>query len=206
MSGDYKNHWENIYKTKQPHEVSWTQDAPKTSLYFIRSFNLPKSAAIIDIGGGDSKLVDFLIEDGYYNITVLGISEHSLNKAKQRLGDKAEKVKWIVSNITDFSSAASYDLWYDRAAFHFLTAEPQAKKYVSIAREAVKDKGFLTIATFSTSGPKKCSGLEIKQYSEVTLTKFENGFKKLECITQEHLTPFNTPQNFLFCSFQKHTN
>jgi ubiquinone/menaquinone biosynthesis C-methylase UbiE len=199
-----KNHWEKIYSTKQPNEVSWTQEVPKTSLDFIHNANLSKSASIIDIGGGDSKLVDYLLAEGFENITVLDISEQALERAKQRLGDKAQKVNWIATNIMEFEPPNAYDLWHDRAAFHFLTTEPQIVKYLSTARKAVKENGVVTIGTFSTDGPKKCSGLDIKQYSEETLTsELQNGFEKIKCVTEDHTTPFNTTQNFLFCSFKR---
>lgn len=197
-----KDHWEKVYTTKQPNEVSWTQDVPATSLEFIRSFNLPATAAIIDVGGGDSRLVDFLLEEGYINITVLDISSAALERAKARLGEKASKVKWIVCDITEFEPAEHYDLWHDRATFHFLTTAEQLGKYLAAARRAVN--GYLTIGTFSENGPTKCSGLEIKQYSEEELKQqLAENFSKIRCITEDHTTPFNTKQNFLFCSFRK---
>ncbi|HYF01997.1 MAG TPA: class I SAM-dependent methyltransferase [Patescibacteria group bacterium] len=200
-------HWNRIYSTKQPNEVSWTQDVPKTSLEFIGSFNLSKDARIIDIGGGDSKLVDFLINEGFTNLTVLDISENALERAKARLGTKANLVRWVVSDVTEFTPETRYDVWHDRAAFHFLTTEGQIQKYLSIAREAVHNNGFVTIGTFSTDGAKKCSGLDVKQYDEVTLTEeLKKGFEKIRCITEDHITPFNTKQNFLFCSFKRYVN
>ena len=199
FNADRKQHWEAVFETKQPSEVSWTQDVPKTSLDFIHSFNIPKTASIIDIGGGDSKLVDFLLEEGFVNVTVLDISEKALERAKQRLGKKANRIKWIVSDITDFVPETHYDVWHDRAAFHFLTTSDQVEKYLSTARKSVR--GYLTIGTFSENGPKKCSGLDIKQYSEETLQEqLAKGFTKIRCITEDHVTPFNTVQNFLFCS------
>jgi cyclopropane fatty-acyl-phospholipid synthase-like methyltransferase len=201
---EQKNHWEKIYSTKQPNEVSWTQELPKTSLDFVHTANLDKQANIIDIGGGDSKLVDYLLDEGFENISVLDISANAIERAKQRLGGKAANVTWIVSDITDFQPTTSYDFWHDRAAFHFLTTEPQIVKYLSTARQAIKENGVVTIGTFSDCGPKKCSGLDIKQYTEETLThELENGFEKLKCITEDHTTPFNTTQNFLFCSFKR---
>ncbi len=200
-----KIHWETVYETKNPDQVSWTQEVPKTSLDFISSFGVPKEAKIIDIGGGDSKLVDYLLDWGFENITVLDISEKALERAKNRLGDKAEKVTWVVSDITEFEPNTTYDIWHDRATFHFLTTTEQVGKYMAIARASVS--GFLTIGTFSESGPTKCSGLEIKQYTEQTLTaELENGFDKIRCITEDHTTPFNTTQSFLFCSFKRHDN
>ncbi|MCA6439274.1 MAG: class I SAM-dependent methyltransferase [Chitinophagaceae bacterium] len=200
-----KQHWETVYATKNPDEVSWTQDVPKTSLHFIHSFNLKKTAKIIDIGGGDSKLVDYLLDEGFENITVLDISAKALEKAKLRLGNKAQKVKWVVSDIADFKPNTTFDIWHDRATFHFLTTAEQITKYLNAARNSVT--GYLTIGTFSENGPKKCSGLDIKQYNAESLTtELHNGFVKLRCITEDHITPFSTTQNFLFCSFKRQLN
>jgi trans-aconitate methyltransferase len=197
-----KNHWETVYETKQPNEVSWTQENPKTSLDFIRETHLDKTAKIIDIGGGDSKLVDFLLQEGYENISVLDISANALERAKKRLGKNAEKVTWIVSDITEFKPETSYDIWHDRATFHFLTTQEQIKKYTEITQKWID--GFLIIGTFSENGPKKCSGLDIKQYSETAIeNQFSDHFKKLKCITEDHITPFETKQNFTFCLFEK---
>lgn len=195
-------HWEKVYQTKQPNEVSWTQEIPKTSLDFIHSFKLHKSAAIIDVGGGDSKLVDYLLEEGFENITVLDISGKALERVKNRLGEKSRKVKWVVSDVTAFKTKETYDVWHDRATFHFLITAPQINKYLETARSVVK--GYLTIGTFSHNGPKKCSGLGIKQYNEEELqSQLSNGFKKVKCISEDHITPFNTSQNYLFCSFKR---
>ena len=202
MTEGNKQHWETVYQTKQANEVSWTQEIPQTSLDFILSFNLPKSASIIDIGGGDSKLMDFLLDEGYENLTVLDISATALEKAKARLGERAEKVNWIVADITDFKPDKKYDIWHDRAAFHFLTENEQIEKYFNIVHAAVT--GFLLIGTFSEDGPKKCSGLEIKQYSGTSLENvFKRDFTKIACKTEDHITPFNTIQNFTFCSFKR---
>jgi cyclopropane fatty-acyl-phospholipid synthase-like methyltransferase len=204
MTDNSKNHWENIYSSKQANEVSWTQELPKTSLDFVHTAKLGKDAKIIDIGGGDSKLVDYLLDEGYENISVLDISAKAIERAKKRLGSKATKVDWIVSDITEFEPTTKYDFWHDRAAFHFLTTEPQIAKYLTTARQTVKENGVITIGTFSDSGPKKCSGLDIKQYTEKALTnELQKGFKKIKCITEDHTTPFNTKQNFLFCSFKR---
>jgi cyclopropane fatty-acyl-phospholipid synthase-like methyltransferase len=205
MNNKTKKHWETVYETKSPDQVSWTQEVPKTSLDFIHSFGLAKTAKLIDVGGGDSKLVDYLLDEGFENITVLDISTKALEKAKQRLGDKAKKVNWIVSDITDFKPNTIFDVWHDRATFHFLTSKEQVTKYMNTARKAVN--GYLTIGTFSYSGPKKCSGLNTKQYNEETLAaELQNGFDKIRCVTEDHVTPFDTTQNFLFCSFKRHLN
>lgn len=200
-----KEHWEKVYSTKQPNEVSWTQAIPKTSLDFFHSFNLPKSANIIDIGGGDSNLVDYLLNEGYENISVLDISETAINKAKQRLGEKAIKVNWIVSDVTEFKPSSSYDCWHDRATFHFLTSSDDMNVYLETARQAVN--GYMVIGTFSDKGPKKCSMLDVHQYTEEELQhQLSDGFTKLKCLTEDHKTPFNTIQNFLFCSFKRLIN
>ena len=201
---DHKNklHWETVYNTKNPEEVSWTQEIPTISLDFIHSFHLKKTAKIIDIGGGDSKLVDYLLEEGFENITVLDISEKALEKSKKRLGEKAAKVQWIVADINQFAPETTYDVWHDRAAFHFLTTAEEIEKYITTAKKAVS--GYLTIGTFSENGPAKCSGLAIKQYSEEQLTsELSKGFSKIRCVTEDHTTPFDTKQNFLFCSFKR---
>jgi SAM-dependent methyltransferase len=205
MKLDRKKHWETVYETKNPDQVSWTQETPKISLEFIHSFGLKKTARIIDIGGGDSKLVDYLLDEGFENVTVLDISAKSLEKAKKRLGEKANKVNWIVSDIIEFEPNMTFDVWHDRATFHFLTTTEQIKKYMKTARKSVS--GFLTIGTFSQNGPEKCSGLEIIQYNEEKLiSELKDGFDKIKCVTEDHLTPFDTTQNFLFCSFKRHLN
>jgi SAM-dependent methyltransferase len=204
MGDVQKEHWEEVYEIKNSHEVSWTQDLPKTSLDFIASFKPSKLASIIDIGGGDSKLVDYLLAQGFENLTVLDISAKALDKTKKRLGNQAKKVNWVVSDILKFKPETTFDIWHDRATFHFLTAKDQIEKYMDTARRSVT--GFLTVGTFSENGPKKCSGLDIKQYSEQTLTaELENGFDKIRCITEDHTTPFGTTQNFLFCSFKRNS-
>jgi SAM-dependent methyltransferase len=197
-------HWNNVYNTKAEDKVSWFQPYPKTSMEFIELFQLPLNANIVDIGGGDSHFVDALLDKGYKNIYVLDISNKAIERAKQRLGTKASKVHWIVCDITEFEPPVHFDFWHDRAAFHFLTTEEKIYKYVSIAQDSVKKDGHLILGTFSENGPKKCSGLEIKQYSETSMSaRFEVAFDRIKCIEEEHITPFNTTQNFLFCSFKK---
>lgn len=202
MAHNRKEHWDAVYATKQPHEVSWTQDVPATSLEFIHSFRVPKTASIIDIGGGDSRLVDYLLDKGYSNITVLDISAVALEKARKRLGSKASHVQWVVADITEFQPNTSYDIWHDRATFHFLTTAEQINTYLALTRKAVT--GYVTIGTFSDSGPTQCSGLQVRQYSEEQLqTQLSDGFNKIRCMTEQHTTPFSTTQSFLFCSFKR---
>ena len=199
---DNQNHWQTVYTNKQSHEVSWTQAVPQTSLDFIAGFKTNRSARIIDIGGGDSCLVDYLLEAGFENVTVLDISEAALEKAKARLGERAAKVRWIASDILNFQPDETYDIWHDRATFHFLTTSEQIDKYIKTASDATNQ--YLLMATFSESGPTKCSGLDIKQYSEKTLPRvLKNDFKKIRCLNENHTTPFNTTQNFTFCTFKK---
>lgn len=199
-----KEHWDNIYSTTAEDEVSWFQPYPKTSIDFIELFNLPQSANIIDVGGGDSHFADALLDKGYQNIWVLYISANAIERAKKRLGSKASKVHWIVSDVTKFEPEVQFDFWHDRAAFHFLTTEDKIYKCVSIAEDAIKQNGYLILGTFSENGLTRCSGLEIQQYSEASMyARFEIAFERIKCIQEDHLTPFNKKKSFLFCSFQK---
>ena len=201
---DRKKHWENLYQTKDLKDVSWYQPTPTTSLDFLKQFNISITAKIIDIGGGDSFLVDHLLDLGYTDVTVLDISAASLDRAKQRLGDRATKVKWIVADAATFKPTEQYDFWHDRAAFHFLTQEEEITNYIDVIQKNIQPTGVLVIGTFSEQGPKKCSGIEIKQYSETSMThRLKKFFEKVKCITVDHKTPFDTIQNFIFCSFKK---
>ena len=205
MVSNSKAHWEKVYKTKSPSEVSWTQEVPITSLQFIRAFPVDKTAKIIDIGGGDSHLVDHLLNEGYSNITVLDISGKALERAKKRLGARADQVLWVESDVLGFNPANTYEVWHDRATFHFLTTPEEVTTYLERIRQSVS--GYITLGTFSDAGPDKCSGLPIRKYNESTLVgELNNGFKKVKCIRENHVTPFNTVQEFLFCSFKRSIN
>jgi len=198
-----KNHWETIYQTKGNQEVSWYQNVPVTSLEFLMEFKVPLDARIIDIGGGDSFLVDHLLDMGYKHVSVLDISEVAIEKAKLRLGERASLVNWIVADIANFLPTEIYDFWHDRAAFHFLTKEDEINHYLAIVKSHLAKDGLFVLGTFSETGPKKCSGIEIKQYSEESMSsKIGKYFKKIKCLAVDHLTPFNTLQNFVFCSFK----
>ena len=199
-----KEHWENVFATKQETEVSWFQKSPKTSLDFIESIGVTKDAKIIDIGGGDSYLIDTLLKIGYTNLTLLDISSNAIERIKKRLGDEAEKVTFIVSDILDFHPTKTYDFWHDRASFHFLTEQNQIKNYAALVSKAIAKDGKMVIGTFSKNGPKKCSGLDITQYNEATMKAiFYSDFEVIDCFTEDHNTPFDTVQNFIFCSFKK---
>lgn len=203
---DNKQHWEKVYHTKQFTDVSWYQSTPTISLGFLNEFNVAKDAAIIDVGGGDSFFAGHLLNLGYTDVTVLDISKAAINRAKSRLGEKAKLINWIESDITNFTTDRQFDFWHDRATFHFLTSEMEINKYLAIANNAISPTGKIVMGTFSETGPSTCSGLPIKQYSEPALTLLiKKWFEKIKCIHTDHITPFNTIQNFLFCSFKKAT-
>ncbi len=198
------SHWNSIYLTKHHDEVSWWENVPKTSIELIRSLSLPKESPIIDIGGGDSTLVDHLLMEGFRNLTVLDISSAALERAKTRLADKAPLVRWIVGDVRTFPTGGAYDLWHDRAAFHFLIHQGEITKYVLNAEQAINPGGFLIVGTFSTAGPKSCSGLPVCRYDETSLTDvFRDGFELNRTVRHNHTTPFNTTQNFIFGIFQR---
>jgi len=197
-----KEHWENIYATKGMLEVSWFQKSPTTSLELIRKVAKNKQDAIIDIGGGDGFLVDNLLELGYTDITVLDISKNAIKRAKERLGKLAEKVKWIVADITKFVPKQEYTIWHDRAVFHFLIEQNGKENYRELVNSVVS--GYFILATFSEQGPNKCSGLEICNYGKQDMQAFFSvNFRMTSSFKYNHLTPFGTYQNFIFSVFNK---
>lgn len=197
-----KEHWETVYTNKSPNEVSWTEKVPQTSLDFIHSFGIDKSASIIDIGGGDSRLVDCLLDEGYTNISVLDISAKALERAQTRLGDRASQVNWIVSDINDFNPESGFDIWHDRAVFHFLTERSDIDSYSDLVDRSVLKH--MVIGTFSENGPQRCSALDITQYSKEELSdRFIEKFEVTHSLNVDHTTPFDTVQNFSFCGFLK---
>lgn len=199
-----KEHWEKVFTTKAENEVSWFQKKPETSIQLILALKLPKDAKIIDIGGGDSYLIDSLIELGYTNLYLLDISENAILRSKNRLGADAEKVTFIVSDILDFKPTEKFDAWHDRASFHFLTKEDDILTYKTIVSDSLTSNGNFVLGTFSDEGPLKCSGLDVTQYSvEKILDLFEDTFKMENCFTEDHQTPFETTQNFIFSTFKK---
>jgi SAM-dependent methyltransferase len=197
---DTKQHWEQVFSTKLPEEVSWTEAVPLTSLSLIHNTGVSKMAPIIDIGGGDSKLVDNLLAEGYTDVTVLDISGEALKRAKARLGNAAAKVQWIESDIKSFIPSRAYAVWHDRAAFHFLTEESDIKRYAETVSEFASPH--LIIATFSESGPEKCSALPVSRYNEQGMFNvFGKHFNLINSFAENHITPFNTIQNFRFNLF-----
>lgn len=202
MNDNLVDHWEKIYATKQPHEVSWTEAVPQHSLDMIAALKLPKEAHIADIGGGDSRLVDHLLQLGYSNITVVDISANAIERAKQRLGENARAVHWVVSNVLDFVPDRPIDLWHDRATFHFLIDAAAVKKYLGKLDQFVR--GYVIIAAFSTEGPNKCSGLPVQQYNEGSLCQLlQDHFSKIKCESALHLTPALARQAFVYCGFKR---
>lgn len=204
--GDFnrKAHWENIFSSKEHDEVSWFQTKPENSLRFFSDNKIPKNAGIIDVGGGDSFLAEHLLLLDYENISVVDVSENALKRAKERIGEKASEISWIVSDITQFSSRKSFDVWHDRAVFHFLTGEDERLNYLEALMNYTTKNALFFIGTFSKSGPQKCSGIPITQYDVADLVAFFGGhFDLLDSYQENHLTPFDTTQHFTFCTFQK---
>jgi ubiquinone/menaquinone biosynthesis C-methylase UbiE len=199
-----KNHWENIYRNQTEKEVSWYQDVPSKSIELIAELKMSPDDAIIDVGGGDSHLVDHLLVKGFKFLTVLDISSVALDKTKERLGTNSKFVKFIASDITKFDPHEKYKLWHDRAAFHFLTSSEDVTTYLEIANRAITPGGYLIVSTFSKTGPEKCSGLPISQYSDENLkTLFEKYFTNIRCFEDAHKTPWGSNQNFVYCGFKK---
>ncbi|HND66359.1 MAG TPA: class I SAM-dependent methyltransferase [Candidatus Obscuribacter sp.] len=198
---DQKTYWEQVYQTKAPDAVSWYRQHLEKSLELIKQADTDPSACIIDVGGGESTLVDDLLEFGYRNISVLDISETAIDVSKHRLGNRAALVSWIAANITDVELPSQrYDVWHDRAVFHFLTTSDERSAYVKQVANSVKPGGHVIVATFGPQGPEKCSGLTTMRYDANSLHKeFGPKFKLIESATELHATPFGTMQQFLYC-------
>jgi len=202
---DKKKHWENIYKTKEINRVSWYQSIPQESIDLISKFFRSKNEKIIDVGCGKGFLVDNLLKLGFTDISLLDISIDALDEVSKRIGNK--KVKCIEGDILNVNFKNNFDIWHDRAVFHFITEREGIKKYVSICNEKINRNGTLIIGTFAEDGPLKCSGLEIKRYSTKNLKEiFKENFEFVEGFKKLHSTPFDTQQNFTFCVFKKIAN
>ena len=200
-----KDHWERVYKKLSPSEVGWYQADPERSLNLINKTCADTHCRIIDVGGGTSILSKHLIDKGYRELTVLDISGSSIEKAQSQLGTKSDRVKWIEADITKYTLSESYDVWHDRAVFHFLTEAEERKGYINSLNHALKLNGHLIMATFSLDGPPKCSGLSVVRYSPETLqNELGNNFNLVESFTDKHVTPSGVPQSFIFCRFVKH--
>ena len=202
---DNKKHWENIYQKKEIDGVSWYQKIPLESLQLIKKYSISNSDKIIDIGCGKSFLADNLLELNYTNISLVVISSNALKEVKQRLQNKS--LNFIETDILNFNSNDKYDIWHDRAVFHFITNRQGIEKYISLCNKYINNNGILIIGTFAEDGPLKCSGLEIKRYSVDQISGlFEESFELVESFKMLHKTPFDTEQSFSFCVLRKFTD
>jgi SAM-dependent methyltransferase len=198
-----RSHWEGIYEKTDPTEVGWYQSDPETSRRLIKSAGAAKECGIIDVGGGASLLVDKLIDDGFTDLTVLDISAAALEHARSRLADRSRLVTWMEEDVTRFSPDRSYDLWHDRAVFHFLTKPSERDKYVSVLKRALAAGGHLVIGTFAMDGPPKCSGLDVARYSAESLGEtLGPTFTLARSTGESHFTPSGKEQRYLFCVFE----
>ncbi|WP_448040605.1 class I SAM-dependent methyltransferase [Bradyrhizobium liaoningense] len=201
---DRATHWDHVYATKGEAEVSWFQDSPATSLDLIRAANPDHGATIIDIGGGASRLVDALLQDGYRDVAVLDLSANALDAAKKRIGGAASIVDWIVADATTWRPAKTYDVWHDRAAFHFLTDPRDRAAYVERLRSALTPGGQVVIGTFAPDGPEKCSGLPVQRHDSASLAaELGPEFDLVETRSETHHTPWNSTQAFQFSRFRR---
>jgi len=200
-----REHWETIYSTKAPDSVSWFQDHAKTSLNFINKLNLDKSASIIDVGGGASTLVDGLLANGYSNLTVLDLSSAALEITKKRNSSNSEIVHWQEADVTEVKfSKHQFEVWHDRAVFHFLTKLGDREAYIRNVLHSVRPCGHIIISTFADDGPTQCSGLPVMRYSAEALhAEFGENFLLKDQLKENHSTPFGTTQKFVFCQFVK---
>ena len=196
-----KQHWEKVYTTKAPDAVSWFAPHLETSLKLIHQATSDKQAAIIDIGGGEATLVDDLLAEGYQDISVLDISQKAIDVSRALIGDKADQVHWYCADITDVALPQNhFDVWHDRAVFHFLTHDTQRLKYVEQVMRSVKHGGHVIVSTFGPEGPEKCSGLNVVRYDATSLhNQFGKTFSLIDSSTEIHQTPMGTTQQFLYC-------
>ena len=198
---DRAAHWEEVYATKDVEAVSWYQDEPKLSLDLIHAAR-PALGRVIDVGGGASRLVDRLLDRGYEDVAVFDISAVALEKAKVRLGDRAAQVRWIVGDVTTIGDLGTFDIWHDRAVFHFLTEAEDRRKYVELAARSVPAGGHLVIGTFAIDGPLRCSGLDVRRYDQALLcAEFGLHFQIVRTSTERHATPSGKVQSFIYALF-----
>lgn len=199
-----QDHWEKLYTTKSESQVSWFQETPAPSLELIALAGAVRSSAIIDIGGGASRLVDSLVSQGYEDVTVLDLSTAALASARSRLGDKANQVTWIAADVNTWEPSRPYDVWHDRAAFHFLTDQKDQMAYVDRLRRALRVGGHAIIGTFAPDGPERCSGLMVSRYDANSLAATLGcGFELIDTRRHEHTTPWGVMQKFQFSTFRR---
>jgi 2-polyprenyl-3-methyl-5-hydroxy-6-metoxy-1,4-benzoquinol methylase len=199
---DRHAHWQNVYTTKGEQEVSWFQDRPARSLERINAVAAGPEAAIVDIGGGASRLADALLDEGYRDLTVLDLSEAALASSRQRIGPRSAAINWIAADVTTWQPPRQFDVWHDRAAFHFLTEERDRQAYVSRLTSALRDGGHAIIGTFALNGPERCSGLPVARYDASSLAATLGArFRLLADSEDEHRTPWGSAQMFQFSTF-----
>ncbi len=200
-----ENHWNQVYQTKAPDDVSWFQTRPSTSLRLIEATGIGEDQGIIDVGGGASMLVDSLLDEGFTKLAVMDISATALKQVKQRLGAKAANVTWFESDVTEFNATQRFVLWHDRATFHFLTAKLDRQKYVESLKDTLTSDGHVIIATFAIDGPSKCSGLDVARYDASAIrAELGDEFQLLEQADETHVTPWATKQKFTYFRFKRH--
>ncbi len=195
------DHWNAVYQAKAPTEVSWFQESAATSLALIRATSVPKDAAIVDVGAGASRLVDGLLAEKFSDITLLDLSEEALSRTRERVGTTAG-VRFVVHDVTTWEPPRRYDLWHDRAVFHFLTDAEARAHYFNVLKSAVAVGGHAIVATFALDGPERCSNLPVQRYSVDSLSKeFDSAFALVESKSEVHVTPWGSSQSFMFCRF-----
>ena len=198
-----QQHWEAVYRDRAPELVTWYQEHPALSLSFIAATGLGSGAGVVDVGGGCSLLTDYLIDQGYTNITVLDLSSIAMGYARQRLGDRAEEVTWIEGDVLEYRFDTTFDVWHDRAVFHFLTDPADRALYRETLERTLKPDGRVVIATFAVGGPSRCSGLEIVQYDRSGLSsELGSSFELIEMVPELHVTPTGAEQAFNFFHFR----
>lgn len=196
-----KAHWESVYGAKAPDAVSWYAPHLLLSMDYVRRAGLGKHASIVDVGGGESTLVDDLLVEGYDKLTVLDISPTALDVARRRLGSRAESVNWLTGDVLSIELlVGAYDIWHDRAVFHFLTSDEQRHRYVEQVLRSLKPGGYAVVGTFGPEGPEKCSGLPVARYDSHALhARFGELFELVDSRIEVHKTPLGTPQQFVYC-------
>jgi 2-polyprenyl-3-methyl-5-hydroxy-6-metoxy-1,4-benzoquinol methylase len=201
---DLKTHWEKVYSAKPASGVSWYQSEPRLSLELIRAVAPTSGGRIIDVGGGASVLVDRLLDQPFVRIAVLDIAETALGKVRSRLGERGGRIEWIAADVTEIQDVGTFDVWHDRAVFHFLTDAADRRKYVDLARRTVPAGGHLIIASFAEDGPKQCSNLGVCRYNaESIVAELGAGFSLFQWARETHITPCNTSQAFLYAVFRR---
>lgn len=200
---DRMKYWDEVYSSRPSTELGWYQQIPEVSLEMIHSLDLESDQGIIDIGGGDSLLPEFLLDLGFTDLNLLDISENAIQRSRLRMGTLAEKVNWINSDVVDFKPGRGYDLWHDRACFHFLTCESEVLSYAELATEAIRPGGYLILGAFAQDGPEKCSGLAVQRYGREELEQVFIGFELQEHRYLVHQTPSGFDQHYIFCLFKR---